>query len=303
MTSRRSILLYSRLPEHVERWEAWLAGIGLDTLPIRRLLTMNMAQVPTLPDIALVLTDEPVDLMQVGISRCRLARGEIGVITVGCAIPADVNLPADATAGEIQLACRLLAQIVALRADLAQQREAQTTLRDLAETDPLTKLANRRAWDAKLESLAIGGNAEASGDLVIAILDIDGFKQFNDQQGHAAADEQLAEIARRLTGAVRRNDFLARWGGDEFALVLADLPAENAFAVVERIRQAAAPHGAEQLTLSAGWARVDEKAGCPETSEAFQTADAALREAKQAGGDQTREGRGNKGEPAKAIAG
>jgi len=301
--SQRSILLYSRTPHQLEQWEAWLAGIGLDTCPIRRLLTMQMAEVPQLPEFTLVLTDEPVDLTQLGLPRSRLAQGEIGLIAVGCAIPADVNLPADATAREVQLACRLMAQIVALRADLALERGQQAALQGLVETDPLTKLPNRRAWDAKLESLesALSKDA-ASANLVIAMLDIDGFKQCNDQQGHAAADECLVEIARRLTSAVRRNDFVARWGGDEFGLLLADLPAENAGAVVERIRQAALPLATGSPTLSAGWARVQEKDGYPETEEAFTYADAGLREAKQAGGNQTREGGPELREPAKAIA-
>jgi diguanylate cyclase (GGDEF)-like protein len=292
MAHQRCILLHSRDPEHCLQWESWLAGIGLDTLLSRKLLTMTLAQVSDLPEIALAITDEPVDLTQLGLSRCRVARGEIGLITVGCAVPADVNLPADVTAGELQLACRLLAQIVALRADLARERERKTELQTLVETDPLTKLPNRRAWEAKLQSLLgpVSADSSVGGEQVLAMFDIDGFKRRNDEEGHAAADDQLVEIARLLAKAVRREDFLARWGGDEFALLLADLPLHSGQVVIERIRQSATTFGPRPLTLSAGWARVGEKAGCPAPSDAFEAADAALREAKQAGGDQTREG-------------
>lgn len=149
--------------------------------------------------------------------------------------------------------------------------------RSLASTDPLTGLANRRAWDEMLYQFTATPNDSTESVTILALLDIDGFKQLNDEFGHLLADQQLASIAQRLTAAVRREDFVARWGGDEFALLLADVQLNQAGNIVERIRQAVAEGGETWIPLSAGWSvLLDDKA--------LAAADTALREAKLAGG-------------------
>jgi diguanylate cyclase (GGDEF)-like protein len=303
MLTNRCLLLHSRDPGRCQRWELALANLSSKIVTARDLLSLTLQEAEQLPDIAIVLTDEPVDLSQLGFPRGKIARHEIGLVALGCETDADVNLPLEATDREIQLACRLLAEVVVLRQDLGRHRQQQVSLLRLAETDVLTGLPNRRVWEAALKDLATNGMALADADKVIAILDIDGFKHWNDQLGHGPADERLSNIARNLCAAVRKQDLVARWGGDEFALLLNDLPARNGPVVVERIRRCACLTSPEPITLSAGCAALEESTGSFLTDAAFQAADAALRAAKQAGGNQTRCAADHSSGPPQAAAG
>jgi diguanylate cyclase (GGDEF)-like protein/PAS domain S-box-containing protein len=128
-------------------------------------------------------------------------------------------------------------------ADVTGTVERERRIRHQAETDDLTGLANRRALQRMLTaSLA---RAEAHGLVVgVLMLDLDGFKAVNDRHGHAVGDAALREVAARLRRSVRDRDLVARTGGDEFVVVLADLSAdENAAAdAADRVRAAfAAP--------------------------------------------------------------
>jgi diguanylate cyclase (GGDEF)-like protein/PAS domain S-box-containing protein len=128
-------------------------------------------------------------------------------------------------------------------ADVTGRVERERRIRHQAETDELTGLANRRALQRMLTaSLA---RAEAHGLVVgVLMLDLDGFKAVNDRHGHAAGDTALREVAARLRGSVRDRDLVARTGGDEFVVVLADLSSDASAAhdAAERVRAAfAAP--------------------------------------------------------------
>ena len=125
--------------------------------------------------------------------------------------------------------------------------------RRLADTDALTGLANRRVAERALEmSLARSGRRPTSPTCV-AMLDLDGFKEFNDEWGHVAGDLVLVEAAAVWRTQVRRTDTLARIGGDEFLLVLADCDLEDARQTVSRM-VAATP---AVVACSAGLARWD----------------------------------------------
>lgn len=105
---------------------------------------------------------------------------------------------------------------------------AERELDAAARRDPLTGLANRRAFD---EALAA---ASDTGGFALLLLDLDGFKAVNDRLGHAAGDELLRQVAARLTAKMREGDLLARLGGDEFAAILSATDATAAKAIADR---------------------------------------------------------------------
>ncbi|HEY4276971.1 MAG TPA: diguanylate cyclase [Conexibacter sp.] len=132
--------------------------------------------------------------------------------------------------------------------------EARGQLAELATTDPLTGLANQRAFQQRLA--AETERARRHGrNLGVALIDVDGFKVVNDTYGHQAGDELLRAVARRASGTVRAGELLARVGGDELALLLPEADAEEAYTAAERIRQLIAhepigPSGS--ITVSVG---------------------------------------------------
>jgi diguanylate cyclase (GGDEF)-like protein len=111
------------------------------------------------------------------------------------------------------------------RADLLAQ------LTDMASTDALTGLPNRRAWETNLDRALLDG-----GRFVLAMLDLDHFKSFNDSHGHPAGDRLLKETAAAWREELRSGDFLARIGGEEFALLLPNCTSADALMVVDRLR-------------------------------------------------------------------
>ena len=106
----------------------------------------------------------------------------------------------------------------------------------LAITDPLTEALNRRGIEARLlEAMAQADRYERP--LAVAMLDLDGFKQVNDEHGHTAGDEALRQVVRVVRGALRTPDRLGRYGGDEFLIVLPETTLPAAKGLSARIRQ------------------------------------------------------------------
>ena len=184
---------------------------------------------------------------------------------------------------ELVARIRTALRLRALHDELAR-RNAE--LEQLARTDVLTGLANRRHADDHLRA-TIAGARRHHRDLSAVLVDIDKFKAVNDLHGHAAGDAVLREIARRLCAGLREEDLAARWGGEEFLLLLPDSP--DATTVCERLRESIAErpvnvHGLLELNVSAsfGWAPWSGD----ETGEALiGRADVALYAAKAGGRD------------------
>ena len=159
----------------------------------------------------------------------------------------------------------------------------------LAYHDPLTGLANRAALDVALEEAVT--EARAAGTVVaLAFADLNEFKRVNDSLGHDMGDELLCQVAARLRTAVRPGDLVVRQGGDEFLVLVRDLPTasrENAEAVGQRIADAMhAPFalGAAELLVDAS-VGVSLFPADAETGETLRKhADAAMYEAKAGGG-------------------
>jgi diguanylate cyclase (GGDEF)-like protein len=152
-------------------------------------------------------------------------------------------------------------------------------LEAVARTDELTGLPNRRAWHEELPR-ELARSRRASEPLCVAMLDLDHFKEYNDERGHQAGDRLLKEVAGAWTSELRATDVLARYGGEEFALALPGCSIEDAFAVVERLR-AAIPGGE---SCSAGIALWN---GHETSAELLERADTALYDAKRGGRDRT----------------
>ena len=164
-------------------------------------------------------------------------------------------------------------------------RRAEKKLADLAATDPLTGLYNRRSLLNMAEQvLAQAGRAGQNTALVLA--DIDHFKAINDQYGHEAGDRVLVNIGTLLSQTCRAQDIVARWGGEEFLVLLPDTDAAAAWILAERVRKAVtaqplAPQGAPiTATLSLGVAVVHAN---EPLASAIARADGALYRSKEQG--------------------
>jgi two-component system cell cycle response regulator len=171
---------------------------------------------------------------------------------------------------------------------------AVAILREQSERDPLTHAYNKRAL-ALHGAQAVRRARHAGEPLSVAVLDIDLFKRINDDPalGHSGGDHVLREVARVVSAQLTRSyDLLARFGGEEFVVVLVDSDATHAARVAERIREAVAgtpiDYGDRRLhvTVSIGVASLG---GCrTEWEHLFQAADAAMYAAKDAGRNQVR---------------
>ena len=124
-----------------------------------------------------------------------------------------------------------------LRRQKAELAQALEQIRQLATHDDLTGLLNRRAMLDRMQ-LEQRRSLRSGSPLLIAQLDIDHFKAVNDTHGHAAGDLVLQRFADTVRRNVRDTDVLARWGGEEFVLLLCDTPAADAVTLMERLRQA-----------------------------------------------------------------
>ncbi|WP_271190035.1 diguanylate cyclase domain-containing protein [Dactylosporangium matsuzakiense] len=169
----------------------------------------------------------------------------------------------------LELLGRLLT--AALAADRANQQATNATLREQlsAETDPLTGLPNRRAWQRLIEQTQL--RCERLADpTVIAMLDLDRLKVINDSQGHAAGDAYIVTAAHAMRRALRETDVAARLGGDEFGFLLQRCTEDDAPTVIDRIRTELEAAGVE---ASIGWAAVTAEDGF---AAALDQADTAM---------------------------
>lgn len=172
-------------------------------------------------------------------------------------------------------------------------RRSNQLLLELAQTDPLTRLCNRRHLYEKLE-VELNRCFRGANPIALIMADIDHFKRVNDQFGHQVGDEVLIKVADLLQEQLRTYDLAARYGGEEFCLVLPETDLEAACEVAERVRQRAeqmtfaAPMEDFTLTMSFGIAAYD---GTSEGSidEIIGVADDALYEAKNAGRNQVKD--------------
>ncbi len=188
--------------------------------------------------------------------------------------------------------CRLLRadacwQALPVLTRITNRLDRVRLFREVAETDPLTKLANRRKFETEVERLR-AMSARYHQPLSFAILDLDRFKLVNDEHGHPMGDRVLVGLADLLSATFRSEDVIARWGGEEFAVAMYGMSRDDGVARVASARDAfgslrfPTPDGPpRRVTFSGGVAQFDLDGS--DLHEVYRKANEALFIAKEAG--------------------
>lgn len=174
-----------------------------------------------------------------------------------------------------------------LGALLQRERAASRLYREMrqeAETDPLTGLLNRRAFERRFDQARAGVRQAGTALLIV---DLDHFKKVNDTFGHAVGDEVLRKAARVMHGSVRATDVVSRMGGEEFAILLPDTSVEEAVAIGQRLRErlywSLNLGGAVPLRVTASIGAAHDRLHADTVHEMMRDADRALYRAKENG--------------------
>jgi diguanylate cyclase (GGDEF)-like protein len=181
---------------------------------------------------------------------------------------------------ELLVRLTIAQRILSVQSELEQ---SNAHLNNLAHTDPLTGLANRRRLDGSIVASSCGAREDMPNSVVA--LDIDHFKSYNDAFGHAAGDAVLCMVAAILRSGVRKHDLVVRTGGEEFAIVLTGTGEADAVALAERLRQNIASHAwpFRPVTASFGVATADVPEEVSRIGAFLDKADRALYHCKQSG--------------------
>jgi diguanylate cyclase (GGDEF)-like protein/PAS domain S-box-containing protein len=184
-------------------------------------------------------------------------------------------------------------ELGAIRHFACETRDVSVRVRDVAKLeheathDPLTDLPNRSLFLDRLE-VALHHALRRNEGLVVAMLDLDGFRETNNRYGHLGGDAVLQAVARRSVSCVREADTVARIGGDELAMILPNADESGATAVLEKIRAASArpvPHGDQIIGTSVSIGAAVFPRDAKESWDLRRRADEAMYAGKRLGGD------------------
>jgi len=256
---------------------------------------LNPADIMEVPDATLdprfannpLVTGEPGIRFYAGAPLVTPSGSALGTLCIIDRVPRRLTPP---MAKALKALARQVVRLLELRRALAeletlaqaqQERQQQLEATQQTMTDSLTGLKNRRAFDQILREDS-SRMARTQSSLALILLDIDGFKAFNDEFGHVSGDEALQQLARVLQSQARAYDRVARYGGEEFAIVLPDTSMAEALGVAERIRQevqdAHWPHRPVTVSLGVAAARASQ-----DSLTLVARADKALYQAKATG--------------------
>ncbi|MCW8335534.1 sensor domain-containing diguanylate cyclase [Vibrio paucivorans] len=168
---------------------------------------------------------------------------------------------------------------VASFVDITHRKELENRLRELSERDALSKLWNRRKFDMELKNeCRLVDRYPDSNHSCLAVLDIDHFKRINDALGHDEGDRVIQSVAKSLLGEIRDTDFLARIGGEEYALIMPHTDLDEAEIVLNRLRTSVYLAHNEQVSISGGVTDIKSS-----VQESYKRADVALYQSKTSG--------------------
>jgi diguanylate cyclase (GGDEF)-like protein len=212
--------------------------------------------------------------------------GALGALTTDFTLSGKVPFTSVGYHGfEIGVILDAILWALALAHSMRQQQLAAAHAQHLARHDPLTALYNRRAF-LELATPTWKGAVLRNQPLSVVVMDVDHFKRINDQHGHEAGDRTLVEAATLLQSLCRKSDIVARWGGEEFVVMLPEMDSAEASRFAERIRQAVlgmrVRTAAGPITLTASFG-VAERVQQTDLQDLITAADTRLYEAKNQG--------------------
>lgn len=197
---------------------------------------------------------------------------------------------AQATGDKIENSKAIIDRVMVAAHELAQVKEQLDEYKMIANTDPLTRLPNRRAFDESM-SKVFDSNISISTTALV-LLDIDHFKNFNDTHGHPIGDRVLGVVARAMSAELREDSLIARTGGEEFGIVISNTSAGKAELIAERIRLAVEKTSLKdrksgsdygQITISLGVCMASD---CDNSEHLYSAADETLYLSKNKGRNQ-----------------
>lgn len=193
--------------------------------------------------------------------------------------------------GSIKYVCLVIYDVTDVATNKAALSSANRKLHIMSTTDALTGLKNRSSLDKALDMTFKSYRTSLASTHSLVMIDIDFFKKVNDQYGHQTGDLVLKEVAKVLSDSSRKGDFVGRFGGEEFAILLPNCSEENAFNYCEKLRKQiegitiTSPKGDINITISLGVSQLHESDSTVATW--LSKADDALYQAKEKGRNQT----------------